>query len=106
VPSIIARGAEWFRNDGTAESGHERASVDLLQGYLEGSGLDGVELAALHRLLVAARLAELVIRVRSRVDHMPKSWPAVNPKPSSAFSKKNCLPGTPDTDYLETAGDL
>ncbi|MDQ1402969.1 MAG: hypothetical protein QOG03_1285 [Actinomycetota bacterium] len=27
-------------NDGTAESGHERASVDLLEGYFEGSGLD------------------------------------------------------------------
>ena len=27
-------------NDGTVESGHELRSVDLLQGFLEGGGLD------------------------------------------------------------------
>ena len=27
-------------NDGTRESGHELRSVDVLQGFLEGSGLD------------------------------------------------------------------
>src|SRR3954465_13868547 len=52
-------------NDGTDESGHETRSVDLLQEYLEGSGLD------LERYEPTPGRASLVGRIEGRNPDAP-----------------------------------
>lgn len=52
-------------NDGTAESGHEVRTADLLAGYLEGSGLD------LQRFEAAPGRTSLVARIEGRDPSAP-----------------------------------